>query len=145
MSDSAERWIKVLGLGLVVWLLPLLAENAIFYLQMYSEHVYNSIMILFGVGVTLVALVVYLPGVRTKLIQEGWLLGIVWLVLCWAGDCGFFYFTQRGQFDLVDYVIQDGWLHSYIVICAAACGYLAHAVDARSTPATNAPSVLPIR
>jgi hypothetical protein len=145
MSDRTERWIKVLGLGFIVWVVPLLAENAFFYLQMYNAQIFNPVVLLIGVCVTLVALALYLPGIRSSLIAEGWILGCVWLLFCWAGDVLFFLITLHGHFSIAGYFLQEGWLHAYILICAVVCGYLAHAIDARSISVGQAPSVLPIR
>jgi hypothetical protein len=145
MSDTAERWIKILGLGLIVWVIPLLAENAFFYLQMYNTYIFNPLIMLIGICVTTVVLALYLPGVRSNLIAEGWLLGGIWLALCWGSDALFYLITQHGQFNLVAYLLLEGWLHAYILICAVGSGYLANAIDARSVPASHAPSVLPIR
>jgi hypothetical protein len=145
MSESTERWLKILGLGLLVWLAPFLIENCLYYLQMYSEQVFNPLLIIIGTSTVLIAAASYLPGVRTSLIAEGWVIGIVWYGMCLSFDSAFYLTTTASKFNFAIYFLSNGWMHLYIPIAAIACGYLAHAIDARSGVVSSGPTLFPIR
>lgn len=145
MSVNTERWLKIFGLGLIVWLIPLLVENGLFFLQLYDERVFYAVLELVGVTVALLCLAAYLPGVRSQIIAEGWILGSVWLVLCLALNVAYFTLTGIGNTNWSSYLMQDGWLYLYIPVSAVSCAYLCHAVDARSMPVVTSSSILPIR
>jgi hypothetical protein len=145
MSVTTERWLKIFGLGLLVWLAPFLIENSLYYVQMYNEQVYNPLFILIGITIVLIAAAVYLPGVRTKLNVEGWVIGGVWYAVCIGLDSAFQLFTAPAKFDFIAYFIANGWMHLYIPIAAILCGHLAHAVEARSSIVSTGPTLFPFR
>jgi hypothetical protein len=145
MSESTERWLKILGLGLLVWLTPFLLENSLYYLQMYNEQVYNPLFILIGITTVLIAIALYLPGVHSRLKAEGWVIGAVWYCMCIGFDAAFHLFTTTAKFDFVTYILTNGWMHLYIPIAAVVCGYMAHAVEARSGVVSTGPTLFPLR
>jgi hypothetical protein len=145
MSVSTERWLKILGLGLIVWLVPLLVQNGLFFIQLYNERIFYALIELIGLSVALACLAVYLPGVRSQIIAEGWILGWTWMLMCLGLNVAFFVLTGIGNTTWSAYLLNEGWLYLYIPVCAIACGYLSNAVDVRSTPMGVSSSILPIR
>lgn len=145
MNGSTERWLKILGLGLLVWLVPFLAKNSLYYVQLYHEPVYYPLLNLIGTAVALIALAIYLPGVSSALHAEGWVIGIVWYCMCVGLDSAFYYYTMPSGFDFISYILSNGWMHLYIPIAAILCGYLANAIEARSSVVTSGPTLFPIR
>lgn len=145
MNESTERWLKILGFGLLVWLAPFLLENSLYYVQMYNEQIYNPLFILIGTTVALIAIALYLPGVGSRLQIEGWVIGAVWYFESVAFDSAFHLLISAGKFDFLTYLLTNGWMHLYIPIAAVLCGYLAQAVESRSGVVSTGPTLFPIR
>lgn len=145
MSAKTERWLKLLGLGLIVWLIPLLVQNGLFFIQLYDKQAFYAAVVLVGLAVTLICLAVYLPTVRAHVISEGWMLAVIWLVMSLGLNLAFSMLTGTEGLDWLAYLASYGWLHLYIPVSTVSCAYLAHAVDARSALVVSGSGMFPIR
>ena len=75
---------KIIIFGLLLWLIPFLAGFPFVDAEgnfIISETFFKSIMIIIGSIVGVVLAVNYFKHVTNKYIQEGILLGIVWLII----------------------------------------------------------------
>jgi len=129
---NSERWWKILGLGLLVWLVPLVARLALYWLDVLSRDAYFALVLLIEFVVVLCALALYLPGVQGNKRGEGLLLGVTWLGMALMLDVTFLALTEPG-FDILDYVANQAWVFLYIPASAVACGHLAQMID-QATP-----------
>ena len=139
-----ERWWKILGLGLLVWLIPLVARLALVWLEILSRDAYIQLVLLVGVAVVLWALALYLPGVQGNKRGEGLLIGVTWLGMAVVLDVAFLALTEPG-FDILYYLANHAWVFLYIPASAVVCGHLAQVVDQATTVRPLRPPRFPIR
>ena len=139
-----ERWWKILGLGLLVWLVPVIARLALFWLETLSREAYFTLVLLIEFLVVLGALALYLPGVQGNKRGEGLLLGVTWLGMALVLDVTFLALTEPG-FDIPLYLANQAWVFLYIPASAVVCGHLAQVVDQATTVRPLRPPRFPIR
>jgi len=123
-----ERWWKILGLGLLVWLIPLVARLALVWLEILSREAFITLILLIEFVVVLWALALYLPGVQGNKRGEGLLLGVTWLGMVLVLDVAFRALTEPA-FDILRYLANQAWVFFYIPASAVICGHLAQVID----------------
>jgi hypothetical protein len=136
--------VRIFGVGLIVWAVPLIARHALYFLQLYSEQAFLPAVMLAGLAATAAGLVFYLPHARGILASEGWVVGACWLPLCIGLDCAYYFALQGREFDAVAYFTNEAWLYLYIPITAIAAGYLGHVIDVH-LPDVSTPRSFPLR
>ncbi len=101
-----NKYLKMFLFGLVVWLIPFLVSFAFVDRQgnfTIDETFFKSIMVVTGALVGVVLAVRYFRDVETGYINEGILLGVIWLIVNLALDLamvsgGFFQTTVTQYF-----------------------------------------------
>lgn len=105
-----NKYLKMVLFGLIVWLVPFIVSFAFVDRQgnfIIAETFFKSIMVVTGALVGVVLAVKYFGDVKTDYVNEGIVLGVIWLVINLALDLlmvfgGFFqmsvpqYFTDIG-------------------------------------------------
>ena len=129
MSYSAERLLRIIGIGVAIWLVELLLELALFPLENLSKLWYDSVLWLVFLMLTMIAVTTYFPGVIGDRRKEGWIVGIVWLIIALGCDIGFHLAIAYRQFEIMLYLSTQGWIYLQLPIVAVAAGYLSQAIE----------------
>ncbi|WP_319508991.1 hypothetical protein [uncultured Methanolobus sp.] len=101
-----NKYLKMVLFGLIVWLVPFIVSFAFVDRQgnfTIDEAFFKSIMVVTGAFVGVVLVVRYFRGAETDYVNEGILLGVIWLILNLALDLimvygGFFQMTVTQYF-----------------------------------------------
>ncbi|WP_319508748.1 hypothetical protein [uncultured Methanolobus sp.] len=120
-----NKYLKMFLFGLVVWLIPFLVSFAFVDRQgnfTIDETFFKSIMVVTGALVGVVLAVSYFRDVETGYINEGILLGVIWLIVNLALDLamvsgGFF------QMTVTQYFIDIGMRYLVMPINTIGMGY----------------------
>lgn len=108
-----HSWIKAVGYGVVVWLVPFVVAFVFLPLRQQDRILFESIMPIAVVAPTVIFSVLYINPVPGKHAMEGLRLGLLWLVICIAIDQVFFNFGPT-RMTFVDYLKDIGL--TYVMI-----------------------------
>jgi len=116
---------KALFFGVLVWLLPFIAS-----MPFYSKNgqlsgdifLLKTIMIIVGSLTGAVCLILYFKNVTEKHLNEGIVLGLLWLVINIAIDC--IILIPMAKMDIITYFLQIGLRYLTIPITSITIGYL---------------------
>jgi hypothetical protein len=120
-----NKYLKMVLFGLIVWLVPFIVSFAFVDRQgnfTIDETFFKSIMIVTGALVGVVLAVRYFRDVDTGYINEGILLGVIWLIVNLVVDLamvsgGFF------QMSVTQYFTDIGMRYLVMPIYAIGMGY----------------------
>jgi len=114
-----KRYLKILGFGFLVWLVPFAVSFLVFPLKKSDRFLFESIM---SVVVTVSAVafaVLYFRKMRSGFVKEGIVAGVIWLAVNLALDlCLFMEGPMKMPF--IDYMKQIGL--EYFAIPAVCIG-----------------------
>jgi len=121
---NVKRYPRIVLLGFLVWLIPFVVAIAIFPLRESSRALFESIM---PVVVALCVVLLCIPHfkrVDTGLLKEGFLLGVIWLLICLVLDLLMF---MQGpmKMTLADYMMDIGLTYLIIPTITIGVGYIA--------------------
>jgi hypothetical protein len=123
---NRTTYVKLLGLGLLTWLLPFLLAIP-FYSQggepLHDIFLIKSVLLVFSTALGTLLILIYFRGVRARFIREGVLLGGVWLLINWALDAAVL--LPLSGMDAGTYMAQIGLRYLSIPIIAVGIGYAA--------------------
>ncbi|BBL67263.1 hypothetical protein [Methanoculleus chikugoensis] len=118
--------VKLLGFGLLTWLLPFLLAIP-FYSQggepLYDIFLIKSVLLVFSTALGTFLILIYIRGVHARFVREGALLGGVWLLINWALDAVIL--LPLSGMDAGTYMAQIGLRYLSIPIIAVGIGYAA--------------------
>lgn len=117
---------KLLGFGLLTWLLPFLLAIPLYSPEgepLYDIFLIKSIMIVFSAAVGTFLIVIWFRGVHARYLREGALLGGVWLLINWALDAAVL--LPLSGMDAGTYMAEIGLRYLTIPIIAVGIGYAA--------------------
>jgi len=115
---------RLMGFGLLSWLVPLLA-SFLFYgpegALSIDYDLFKSLMVVVGSGAGAALLVLYYRHIHGNYIVEAWIVGIGWLLLNWILDLLFLLpFSHQGP---GEYFMQIGLRYLSILFTSLAVGY----------------------
>ncbi|MDN7025772.1 hypothetical protein FGU65_12930 [Methanoculleus sp. FWC-SCC1] len=117
---------KLLGFGLLTWLLPFLLAVPLYSPEgepLYDIFLIKSVMIVFSAAVGTALILLYFRGVHARYLREGALLGGVWLLINWALDAAVL--LPLSGMDAGTYMAEIGLRYLTIPIIAVGIGYAA--------------------
>jgi Na+/proline symporter len=118
---------KLVGYGFLTWLVPFVVSFAFFDVKtqelVISEVFFKTIMVVTGALVGTVLLVMYFRKVEKRFLWQGFLVGVVWLLINWGLDL---LMVWRGFFDMgyVQYFEEIGLRYLSILIYSVGVGYV---------------------
>ena len=129
MSYPTERWVRIIGIGLAIWVVSVLFELALFPLENLSSLWYDSVLWLLFLLTAMTAATAYFPAVIGNRRTEGWIVGAVWLVIALGCDMGFHFAVDYKEFDILLYLSLQGWLYLQLPIVAVMSGILSQSIE----------------
>ncbi|MCD4740074.1 hypothetical protein K8R43_02665 [archaeon] len=122
-----NKIVKIVGLGILLWLIPFLASFPLFdpvtNQTVIPETFFKTIMIVIGALVGVAFAVYYFKGIKKDYLKEGAVIGIAWLVINWMLDLAM---VSAGFFSMSveTYFTDIGLRYLSILIFAVGMGYL---------------------
>jgi hypothetical protein len=109
-------WRRALGFGFLSWLIPFVVAFAAFPFREGARPLFESIMAV-TVTATAVALgLVYLRRLKEASVREGFLAGLIWLVICVAIDAPLMLLGGPMKMSLGAYMADIGLTYAAIPI-----------------------------
>ena len=81
-----KSWRRALLCGVGVWAVPFIAAIAIYGLHESERALFESVMAVAVVGVTVELATVYLRKVEGRFVREGVLIGVLWFAMAFVID-----------------------------------------------------------
>jgi hypothetical protein len=103
-----KSWGKVFGFGVLVWLLLFVTAFIAFPLRNSARPVFESIMSVAVAATAVVFGLLYLGHVQRNLVREGFLLGVLWFVVCVMIDAPLMLFGGPMQMSPGEYMGDIG-------------------------------------
>jgi hypothetical protein len=126
------RW--ALLLGFADWLLPFAVSFAIFPLRAEDYYLFESLLSVTVVFAAVFFAILYFKRTKAKSIQEGFLVGALWLIVNLAIDLALFLPSSPMQMSFSLYLRQIGIKYVSILIVATGFGYLLANMNTSPTP-----------
>ncbi len=120
-----QAWRRALGFGFLVWLIPFIVAMAIYRVRQNDRVLFESIMPVAVVAVTVVFAVLYMGGVTRRHAREGLLLGLLWLAMCIAIDQPMFMIGPM-KMSFVEYLKDIGLTYVMIPFITTGHGIMRH-------------------
>lgn len=118
MNKTSMKLLKLIGFGLIVWLIPTLITLLVSYLKIIN---YFDVISAVAIAVTVIVFsYLYFKNIEANLVKEGFILGIVWLLLSIILDIVLI-FLGINQLSLMEYAYYVVPL--YIIIPAITIGF----------------------
>jgi len=124
-DKDSGKYVKLIGFGFVVWLVPFLVSFLFYTPQgvlVTSEAFFNSVMTVTGFLVAGVLLLKYMRQFTVDYLKESIQVGIVWLVMSIVLDLVIL--VPMAKMDLVSYFANIGLGYLVIPMMALFAGYL---------------------
>ena len=124
-GDSTNKYLKIVLFGFILWLVPFIA--GFFFVDakgnfLIPETFFKSIMIVLGSLVGVLLAVRYFKDIKSDFVNEGVLLGVIWLVINLAIDI-IFVSTGFFRMTLTQYLTDIGLRYLSIPIYTIGLGY----------------------
>ncbi len=118
LNKTSMKLLKLIGFGLIVWLIPTLITLLVSYLKIIN---YFDVISAVAIAVTVIVFsYLYFKNIEANLVKEGFILGIVWLLLSIILDIVLI-FLGINQLSLMEYAYYVVPL--YIIIPAITIGF----------------------
>lgn len=109
--------------GFVIWLIPFLTSFLIYPLRESNRPLFESVMPVLVVLSVVVFAVLYFKKDEETSLAEGFLLGVLWMIMSTAVDLLMFV-TGPIQMTFIDYIYDIGITYLLIPITTAGFGYV---------------------
>jgi hypothetical protein len=122
-SMRARKSIKLVGFGLLTWLLPFLISVPLYSPEgepLYDIFLIKSILLVVSAALGTFLILAYFRDVHARYLREGALLGAIWLLINWALD--FAVLLPLSGMDVGTYMVQIGLRYLVIPIIAIGIG-----------------------
>ena len=78
--------LRKIGYGFIVWLVPYVASIPLLGLMQTDVHFFKTIMIIVGGLTGAVCVILYFNKVEKNYLEEGIMVGLIWLLINWILD-----------------------------------------------------------
>lgn len=116
-----NRWLKILGLGVVTWAVPFILAIPLYSLMLSDPAFFKTIMIVSGSLTGMIATVYYLKNIKKDVLKEGIAIGLIWLPLNWILDI--LILLPLSQQSIPRYFLEIGLSYLAIPIMTVGVGY----------------------
>jgi len=117
--------IKIVGFGLVMWLIPFIVSLIIYPLKISFNTLFESIM---PVVITLTVVLLsaaYIKGVNANFLKEGIIIGGSWFLISILIDLILFMPSSPMQMSFTNYMMDIGLTYLIIPSVTVGMGYMA--------------------
>ncbi len=125
-----RSWRRVLGLGVVVWLAPFVVAFLAFPFRESARPLFESIMAVALTATVVILGLRYLRRIDGGFVREGFLLGVIWFVMCVLIDAPLMLLGGPMKMTFGEYMADIGL--TYVIIPVVTSGLAAARAGARS-------------
>ena len=119
-----NKYLRICLFGFLVWLIPFLVSLLIFSFHESNRPLFESIMPLALTITVVIFSVLYFKKLETNYLNEGILVGFVWLIINIIIDLIMFLPDSPMQMSFVDYMMDIGITYLIIPTIAIGIGHL---------------------
>ena len=119
-----NKYIKIVGFGFLIWLIPFLVSFVIFPLRETNRPLFESIMPVILTIVVLIFSILTFIKLDKDFIGEGVVLGIIWLVISIIIDLVMFLPESDWHMSFSDYMMDIGLTYLIILLIPIGFGYI---------------------
>ena len=116
--------LKILGFGILLWLIPFLVSIIIFPIREDNRPLFESIMPVILIITVLILSILYFKNIEKKFLKEGVSIGILWFIISIIIDLILFLPETEMQMTLINYFMDIGLTYLIILVIPIAFGYL---------------------
>lgn len=114
---------KAILFGLLVWLMPFVVAFLVFTLREAMRPLFESIMAVAVATASVAVALLYFRGVAGVSLREGLLVGVLWLIICFAIDAPLMLFGGPMQMTVGQYAADIGVTYLMIPVIVAGIAY----------------------
>jgi uncharacterized membrane protein YpjA len=119
-----NKYLKIVGYGILIWLIPFLISFIIFPLREENRALFESIMPVTLTIIVLIVNILYFKKLKSTSIQEGIQLGIIWFIINIIIDLVLFLPDSPMQMTLTNYFMDIGLTYIIIIVIPICISYL---------------------
>jgi hypothetical protein len=119
-----NRYVKLVGYGFLIWLIPFLVSFVIFPLRSSNRPLFESIMPVSLVFVVMICSVLYFKKGENQSIYDGIIAGVIWFFISVLIDLLLFLPASPMQMSFLDYITDIGLTYLIIFIIPFGVGIL---------------------
>jgi hypothetical protein len=119
-----NRIMKIVGYGVLIWLIPFLVSVLIFPIKTYANPLFESIMPLVITITVIMFGVAYFKGISENFFKEGIFIGAAWFFLSIVIDLLLFMPPSPMQMGFVNYMMDIGITYFIIPAITIGIGYI---------------------
>jgi len=119
-----NKYVKLVGFGLLIWLIPFLVSFVIFPLRNANRPLFESVMPVVLVFAVMIISVLYFKKIEKESLKEGVIAGVLWFVLSLVIDLMLFLPASPMQMSFSDYMMDIGLTYLIILIIPIGIGAL---------------------
>jgi len=119
-----NKYVKLVGFGFLIWLIPFLVSFVIFPLRNTHRPLFESIMPVVLVLAVMIISVLYFKKIEKESLKEGVIAGVLWFVLSLVIDLLLFLPASPMQMRFSDYMVDIGLTYLIILMIPIGIGAL---------------------
>ena len=119
-----NKYVKLVGFGFLIWLIPFLVSFVIFPLRNTNRPLFESIMPVVLVLAVMIISVLYFKKIEKESLKEGVIAGVLWFVLSLVIDLMLFLPASPMQMSFSDYMMDIGLTYLIILMIPISIGAL---------------------
>jgi uncharacterized membrane protein YpjA len=119
-----NRYLKIILLGFLIWLIPFVVSFFIYPLKTSGNPLFESIMPLVLTIITVLMVCTYLKSIQKEFVKESILIGVTWFLINVIIDLIMFLPVSPMQMTLNDYMADIGITYLIIPVITMGMGYL---------------------
>ena len=119
-----NKYVKLVGFGFLIWLMPFLVSFVIFPLRNTNRPLFESIMPVVLVLTVMIISVLYFKKIEKESLKEGVITGVLWFVLSLVIDLMLFLPASPMQMNFSDYMMDIGLTYLIILMIPIGIGAL---------------------
>jgi flagellar biosynthesis protein FlhB len=119
-----NKYVKLVGFGFLIWLIPFLVSFVIFPLRNTHRPLFESIMPVVLVLAVMIISVLYFKKIEKESLKEGVIAGVLWFVLSLVIDLMLFLPASPMQMSFSDYMVDIGLTYLIILMIPIGIGAL---------------------
>lgn len=119
-----NKYVKLVGFGFLIWLIPFLVSFVIFPLRNANRPLFESIMPIILVLTVMIISILYFKKIEKESLKESLIAGVLWFVLSLVIDLMLFLPASPMQMSFSDYMMDIGLTYLIILMIPIGIGAL---------------------